>query len=551
MMYETQTTGQTARLEDYLKAIRTRWPLVLIFFLLFSLVGWWAASSRSETYTARSAVALGPSPVGSTNPNTLSAPSVERESQVMASNDIARDVVDELSLDIEPAVLLQDLDVKYVPNSAVLEVALVRSDAEESAEILNSLTQSYVGRREAAAQQYYQEQVDVLEAQVASVEAEIDGQNDAIEAAQTERATVVATSASEERSLRLTEIDAELASLRSDRNQSFVALRTSETNLSAAELRLATRQETASVIRLAGVPSSADGIPTALIVAALGLLGIIFGIAAAFVLERLDTTARDEKSLGLALGSRVMGEIPNFGFGNRSGPASLIMLSDSSATKIQRTKEAFRRLRSSLQFIAPIEGQGDSLVVAVTSAYPGEGKSTVVANTAVALAQGGKRVGLVSADLRRPTLEGIFGLASDTGLSDYLGSDHDTPTVLSTAEPNLWLLPAGPAAANPSELLGSLRFAQLVKEVREDLDFVLIDTPPVLSTADALAVSSKTDGVLVVVDSRATDTDDLLQVRTELERSGAKILGGILNRDRRRRGSMFRRDRYAYNKLDA
>ncbi len=549
MMYETQSSAQTARLEDYIRAVRARLPLVIVSVLAVMAFGYWLTSTRAESYSATAVVALGPTPVLSNNPNSLTAPNLDLESEVLKGNAIAAAVVEELQVDVAPGVLLADLDVTFVPQSSVLQATFTGPDPEQAAQIINSFISVYVAQRENAAVTYYTDVITVIENQVAENQAVLDQQDAAVEAAQAARATFLTTADPDERALRIADIDAELQSLRNDQNQSVAKVRGVVQTLEDARFRLETRQPTADVIRFAEPPTSPDGIPASIITVGTGILGLIIGVVLAFVLERLDTTARDESSLALAIGSNVVAEIPSFGFGNRSGPASLVMLSEASTPKIQHSKEAFRRLRTSLQFLAPIEGADGCFVVAFTSAYPGEGKSTVVANAAVALAQGGKRVGVLSADLRRPTLEAIFGLQDESGLSDFLGSDAETPTVLTTAVPNLWLIPAGATPANPSELLSSDRFPELIKALRVDLDFVLIDTPPVLSTADALAVSSKTDGVLVVVDSRETGTEDLLKVRGEIERSGAHVLGGILNRDRRRRGSIFKRDRYSYHKL--
>jgi capsular exopolysaccharide synthesis family protein len=152
---------------------------------------------------------------------------------------------------------------------------------------------------------------------------------------------------------------------------------------------------------------------------------------------------------------------------------------------------------------------------------------------------------LVSADLRRPTLEQMFGMeASRPGLSDYLAQAAELNAEKVPGIDNLWLIRSGTAAENPGELLNSDRFEQMVKELeRENVEYIVIDTPPILNTADAVSAARYVDGVIVVVDTERTDTADLLQVRADLERSGSKLLGAVMNRQRSDRG---RRDRYSY-----
>jgi capsular exopolysaccharide synthesis family protein len=273
------------------------------------------------------------------------------------------------------------------------------------------------------------------------------------------------------------------------------------------------------------------------------IAGLLFGTAAAFLVERLDTTARDESDVALALGARVLASVPAFPLGNRSGTSAAIMLSEERKPRLAISREAFRRMRSSLQFASASTG---SEVFLFTSAFPGEGKSVAAANLALALAQSGKHVALVSADMRRPTLERILGVPNHEGLSDFLGGKSEMELKSIDGVENLWFVPAGPPPANPGELLGSVQFETLIKELRTMASYVLIDSPPVLSTADAATAATYSDGVVVVVDSRRTETQDLLKVRDELGRAGATIVGAVLNRTRARRGLFSRRDAYAY-----
>jgi capsular exopolysaccharide synthesis family protein len=189
--------------------------------------------------------------------------------------------------------------------------------------------------------------------------------------------------------------------------------------------------------------------------------------------------------------------------------------------------------------------------IIVTSANPAEGKSLTSSNLAIALAQNGSRCVLVSADLRRPTLEKLFGMEGPRpGLSEYLAHAAELNAEKVPGIDNLWLIRSGAPPNNPGELLNSDRFEQMVKELeREDVEYIVIDTPPVLSTADALSAARYVDGVIVVVDTERTETSDLLQVRADLERTGSKLLGAVMNRQKYERGKLLQRDRYAYTRV--
>src|SRR5699024_2401851 len=158
--------------------------------------------------------------------------------------------------------------------------------------------------------------------------------------------------------------------------------------------------------------------------------------------------------------------------------------------------EAFRTTRTNLQFFA---SNDHARVFVVSSAAPGEGKSHVVANLAVALAETGARVALVEADLRRPRLAQVMGIEGAAGLSDVLIARAPLEDVLQPWGPgNLVVLPAGQIPPNPAELLGSKKMRELLDMLRETADYVLIDAPPVLPVTDAAILTNYASGSLLV-----------------------------------------------------
>ena len=551
MMYQNSAAApEAARLEDYLRAVKRHKWVVIALALLGLALAFLFQSAQTPSYQATSRVALSPTPVGAVD-GRLVSPNLERERAILTSNATATAVIDDLGLAASPDELLKNLEVEFRPDSDVLEVSYTSVDPVAAATAANAFATNYTTQREAQAIGHYETIISNNDQQVTAYREEVAALDVQISDLQTERAGVVRDEPDPvNRVDQLSVIDTEIAAARAEVGLINTNIRNLDTEKRASQGTLGTRTPAAEVIRTATTPTTPIGISRNMILAAGLFLGGLLGFVTAFLLERLDTTARDSEDVALALGTTVMGAIPTLGIGHRAGPSSLIMLSTGGAARIAAAREAFRRLRSSIQFLNSSSGVS-SLIV--TSSSPAEGKSLTASNLAIALAQNGSRCVLVSADLRRPTLEKLFGMEGPRpGLSEYLAAAAELNAEKVPGIDNLWLIRAGSPPSNPGELLNSDRFEQMVKELeREDVEYVVIDTPPVLSTADAVSAARYVDGVIVVVDTERTETADLLQVRADLERSGSKLIGAVMNRQKFDRGGLFRRDKYAYYRSDA
>lgn len=190
--------------------------------------------------------------------------------------------------------------------------------------------------------------------------------------------------------------------------------------------------------------------------------------------------------------------------------------------------EAFRTLRTNVQFTSV---DSETKKIMITSAGPREGKSYTVANLAVSMAQAGKTVLVIDADLRNPTQHKIFKLENGQGLSVALVQDQDYRTYLrETAVPGLLVLTGGPIPPNPAELVGSKRMKRLIEEVSEQFDVILIDTPPIVAVTDAAILAQEVDGVILVLASGEVNKDFAQRAKELLDKVGAKILGAVLNK---------------------
>lgn len=190
--------------------------------------------------------------------------------------------------------------------------------------------------------------------------------------------------------------------------------------------------------------------------------------------------------------------------------------------------EAYRTLRTNVQFTS-VDSKTKKIML--TSAGPREGKSTTVANLAISIAQAGKSVLIIDADMRNPTQHKLFELSNFEGLSSFLVSESESQnTFRETTIPGLKILTGGPIPPNPAELVGSQRMKRLIEEASEQFDVVLIDTPPIIAVTDAAIIAQEVDGVILVMASGEVNKDYAMRAKAQLDKVGAKILGAVLNK---------------------
>lgn len=253
------------------------------------------------------------------------------------------------------------------------------------------------------------------------------------------------------------------------------------------------------------------------------VLGLGLGFAAAILKERSSDAVRSPAGLEESLGAPVLASIPKM---RRRGQERVLAVAGG---KRDISADAYRRLRTGVLGIA---ASSDTKTILITSAVGGEGKTATVANLGAALAEIGKRVVLVSADLRRPALQRIFPTSDPLGLNRALsdGMSH-SELVHETSIPNLRFVPSGTPLnqIEPVNLLQSDRMRGLLAEWERDADFVLLDSPPVLGVPDSLVLARIVDGVLFVADARTSRWEDVISASDELERAGGVLLAGVLN----------------------
>ncbi len=322
----------------------------------------------------------------------------------------------------------------------------------------------------------------------------------------------------------------ELARLQDQLTQyrsSYSTLLNSYSNIALAEASTGDTVTVVSRAEVPRVPIRPQVMRNSLLAA---VAGVLFAAGIAFLIEFLDDTVKTPSDAQQA-GLNVLATVQRAGSNGKKRPQELFALSEARSP----VGEAYRTLRTNLQF-SSLDRPLRCLVV--TSALATEGKTTTVANLAVVMAQGGKRVVLVDADLRRPSVHRVFGLPNRGGLTDALVQELAALNgfLQDTGVENLRVLTSGPIPPNPQELLASQRMEELLHRLQSEADIVLIDTPPSLVVADANVLAARTDGVVLVVNADRTRRVAVQQATEDLRQVGANLLGGVLNMVDIRRG---------------
>lgn len=320
--------------------------------------------------------------------------------------------------------------------------------------------------------------------------------------------------------------------------------RDSYTNLlqSYESLRLAEAQslDTITVVEPARTPEFPVRPRTRLNTLLAAVVGAMLATGVAFLIEYLDDTVKTPDELQQLVNLPALGIIARIP-GEELSERLVATLQPRSPIS-----EAYRTLRTNLEFSAVDSGLH---TLVITSSNPMEGKSTTAANLSIVMAQAGKQVILVDADMRRPMIHTLFGSSNNYGLTTAIVQGNPSPMeyVQETDVPNLRIMTTGPIPPNPAEILGSQRTREVIEHLKEEADLVIFDSPPVLAVTDAAVLSTVVDGVLLVLEVGRTRRDVIFRSTDALRRVGAQVLGVALNRVSSKRGGYYYYKYYEYD----
>lgn len=490
------------------RIVRAWLGLLIAGTILAGSAGYLVASLQPKLYEPEAQLLVGQSLAGAGADYSQLLASEQLSdvyARIATTRPVLERVIATLELDESPETLSNRVSVD--DETALLHVRAVDRDPGKAAELANAVARELV----ATAPTIGGSQVDAgaIDQDLAAIRRDIqDLQREVDE-------LTALTDRTAEQQARLDSLRSQVISLRSAYS---TLLQFSPTNGAGglSIVQLATPPET---------PVSPRPLLTALLAALVGLL--VVGTIA-FAADYLDDTLKgpedSEQALGLATLGRI-GAIKGLGGGRRRLYRLVTLLYPTSPAA-----EWYRTLRTNVEFSAvdrPIQ------TLLVTSAVPSEGKSMTSANLAVAFAQGGRRVLLVDADMRKPSIDQLFDLAKGFGLTTLFSRAGNSVESLAhpTEEPNLYVLPAGPTPPNPGELLASDRMRTIVETMKARFDLILFDTPPLEVAADAAVIAAFADATLLVVAARRTRRLAAIRAHEALQRANARILGVVLNGD--------------------
>jgi succinoglycan biosynthesis transport protein ExoP len=483
-------------LSDYVEVLKRRWWVVLLAVVIVPLAAVLLALRQPALYEASAQVLISSDSLATQLEGLQTAEDPERnaqtEAQLARGPVVARRALGTVQLDRSPSDLLDASSVTATPEADLLVFSVRDSDPDVAASLANAYARQFtIYRRELEA--------DTLKSARARIQGEIEalqGRGDGDSAA----------------------YDALL-----EKDQQLLAMEAVQTGQ-------------AVVVRVASDGTQIQPRPKQ--AAAIGfVLGIVLGLALAFLREALDSRVRSAQDIAARLMLPLLGRIP---WSARRGRhrSQPVMLS----APYSKAAEAFRMLRINVEFAALDRGRLGGQILMVTSAHAGEGKSTTIANLAIAFAHAGRRTILVDLDFRNSSMDKWFGLEGEPGVTDVVSGDVSleyalirgpstpdnilTPDGRGVADNDLWILPSG--SVNAVDLGAARRLPELLKALSERADIVLINAPPLLVAGDAIALTANVDGIMVVTRANFIRPATLDELRRMLEVAPAVKLGFIL-----------------------
>jgi Mrp family chromosome partitioning ATPase/capsular polysaccharide biosynthesis protein len=516
----------TASLRNYALILWRRKWIILESVIIIPAIVLAVSLTRPTMYSSTALVVAEPqsSALNVAVPNVdVSAPD-ERQlltlSTLVVTRDNARRVRDQLGWSDQPETLMVGVSAEADPTTDIISITAEASDPDKAAAVANAFADAFVSWRREQQQQTIDEAVTLLEEQIA----------------QTGSGSI------------------ERVNLQQTKNQLEVVRALVNGGVTVAQ-----EAEPSST------PSSPKPLRDAVLAAGAGL---VVGIGLAFLREALDVKLHSPEEIAARTELPIIAAVPEFRKIDKSAD-KLVALDDPRSP----TAEAYRFLRTNLEFV---NFNQDVRVILVTSPLPGQGKSTTIANLAIALLRAGKRVSVVEGDLRRPSLHRFFKIANARGVTNVVSGStplEDAVQVLTFkdaatsvrlpkgdrnaqaaaddaiigGELKLRLLPSGPLPPNPGEIVSSRQLAAIIETLKTESDYVLVDAPPMFAVGDAAAMASVVDGMIVILRLDQTTPDTIKGVEEFLERVPTRALGIVVTGTARTAKSKYYRYQEYYD----
>jgi capsular exopolysaccharide synthesis family protein len=418
-----------------------------------------------------------------------------------------REPVQKATLEVLGINVLPDYEAVAVPNSPFIEIRVTDSNPALAQAVANELANQLILASPTSSQQEDQERAAFINQQLTQLQQNI--------------VTTQEEIAKSQETLQELDSAVEIANMQDQILALETKLSLLQTNYSTLVATTAQGAEnTLSMFEIAELPNRPIGPNKLLIILVSLVAGFTLAAGAAYLLEFIDRTIKSPEDTMRIFGVPVIGFVGQIQNHGNTG----VYIADQPRSPFA---EAFRGLRSNIDFAgvdSPIK------LLFVTSPEMGDGKTTVATNLAIAMAQSDRKVALLDADLRRPSVHTTLNLSNQPGLTDVF---RDRLNVIDALRPwkdkRLLIMTAGKIPPNPAELLGSKRMEQVLNHLAEIVDIVIIDGPPAVVT-DAAVLASKADGVLLVLRPGQTRDDSAKAIYEQFKRAGAYLIGVVFNR---------------------
>lgn len=488
-------------LHQLIRIARRRWWIVVLLAAVAGGSAYWNVSREIPLYQATASMVVNPGAITGSSGSYTSIYDSERIAATYVQLIGTQPVRDRVEASFGNDRVPGGVSASAVEGTLIIQISSVSEDPELAADTANAYVvafQDFINDQNQGRVEQAREGVDT---QIEFLQKEID-------TIDTSLATATGDARTDLQQQRQTYVDM-ISQLETD------AARAQMQSISASTF-------------IEGVDPASEGVQISPNVKRTTMLGAIVGMMLAVgliaLLEYLDNTVKGHTNIQHLTHAPLLASIPIAQDVDKGSRQIYTLVQPNSGAS-----EAIRLLRTNLSFAGV---DNDIRSIAVTSSLEGEGKSTTAANLAVALASSGKAVALVDADLRKPTLHRIFGIQNGRGVSTFVANHAETVESIAerVALPGLTFISCGPIPPNPSEMLASPRFRQLIERLTSEYDMVIVDTPPVLKASDALMVGSVTDGVLLIAQHGRTRIDSVTSSSAQIHHSGTRLIGVVVNR---------------------
>lgn len=506
-------------LKDYIAPIRKWWWLITASVVIAVVSAYFATRELPEVYMARTTLLVGRA-LAQKNPDALEF-GISRTLSYAYANVAMREPVANATMAKLGLTRLPEYFAAASTDGQFIEISVTDSSPELAQIVANELANQLIRQSPSGSGGLLDEERRAfVNAQLDDLQKKIENTKLEIQRKQEELATLTSSASIDNAQGEISALEERLDSL-----QVNFATLLSNTDDGAAN--------TLTIFEPAALPIVAIGPQVYLIIAAAGLAGLVLSAGAAYLIEFLDDTIKTADDVTRLFPYPIIGYIGEM----ERGRNGLISVADRPRSALA---DAFRSLRTNLEFSSVDRALR---TIQVTSAAPGDGKSSVAFNLALIIAQRGRRVLLLDCDLRKPTVHRMLGIPNHDGLSDlFLGKLNIQDVTRIWRDNKLVAITSGTPPPNPTELLGSKRMDQVLAELKEIYDVVIVDSPPFF-VPDAWVLSSKVDAVLMVTQPGQTKRSVVRAMVDQAKRVNAPVAGVVVNRLSRSRAGD---GRYSY-----